>query len=641
MPIGPEAAYRPSEGDLVANPKPFNVDLAALVSEMAGHLYTNETVVVREMLANCRDALVRAKRQKLPGPPRIDVDLDFPSQSIRFRDNGPGMTEEEVVGGLSTLAGSYTRVLRSSRDEPEDADFGFTGQFGLGFFSSLMISRGVEVTTSTGDGGPALRWRCGAETVYQSTYTLESIAPRPRGTEVILYLKPEYLSGFLDRSSLCELIRKYADFVEFPILVAGAGPVNRMTAPWEGPGDGGEVDTEACRQYLLRRGLADNESLIWSFVVGRSPTCRALLYVPDPSADGPGIEIHSRRIFVRTSTDLVPEHLSFVSGVALCDDLPLTMGREDMVEGRALEELRRHLHRQVLDQFGRLVKDGGQRGTVTRLAREYARELKVGCIEDGKLLEIVGRHLNVPTLSGRPRSLGDAADDAARSSAIYFVQDRDTQGAAGALLEAQTGVPVFDVSDRLDWVLLNQFAAHTQTEVRRADTSLQDLVASYANPEFRGVEALCAAASDGFDPKAVRFRGECRVPALVVADRSGAMQEMLRQFAGAGALDGMEDAMAYFGRRSSGARRMLLLNIEHPLIGLLRDACNRSRKPHALLPVAKAIIACADSYSRHLASSERASAYECQAGAFQTLLGMMLSQAGTAGNTSQATGDEP
>jgi HSP90 family molecular chaperone len=312
--------------------------------------------------------------------------------------------------------------------------------------------------------------------------------------------------------------------------------------------------------------------------------------------------------------------LRFVRGIILCDDLPLTLGREEVVAGPGLERLKMDVQRYFANELSCLLTDPRRRGTVGEITSHYARELKIGCLKDPDLLKAIGPHLKMPTLGGPPLALGELDKLRQRTDALYFVDDRDIQASAGVLFEG-LGSPVFDASDRLDWAVLHAFAASERRIPKRADTALSDLIQPAEDRRFACVEALFAAADERIDPKVVKLRGSCDVSAIFVADPINPLLEMLGAMEkAADKADGRAGLLESIMNMKEKGRSTLLLNIDHPLIGQLRAACESGRHYQALLAVAGAVIASAESYSRHLTSEDRVSAYRRQTSAYETLV---------------------
>src|SRR5262245_20666634 len=224
----------------------FNLHLPGLLKVLAEHLYASKKVGIRELIQNAHDSCTRRKIEANEPryAPRIDVELDEAARTITIRDNGNGLTEEEITTYLATIGRGYTRELRErlALCSPEEAAE-LIGQFGLGFLSAFLIASEVTLTTRSVRGGDSLRWYSTGDEHYD-------LAPGWHdevGTTVTLRIKPT-ASFLLNERTLIETIRTYADFVPTPIHVGGdADPVNLMTPPWEA-----DDVLRASRDYIAR-----------------------------------------------------------------------------------------------------------------------------------------------------------------------------------------------------------------------------------------------------------------------------------------------------------------------------------------------------------------------------------------------------
>lgn len=364
----------------------FQTEVTQLLDLMIHSLYSNREIFLRELLSNASDACDKLRFLALTEPKllagddtlRIRVGFDAEAKTITITDTGIGMTEEEAIKHLGTIAHSGTKAFvkqLASQQKSEDGNpmNGLIGQFGVGFYSAFMVAERIVVETrsahASADAG--VRW----ESRGDGGFATESLAKPQRGTTVTLYLKDD-ASEFAAQWRLRELIKKYSDYVAYPILLpkyqsdedkkagkeAEDEQVNAGKPLWTRAKD--EITDEqhaeffqsACRQW----GAKPATRLHFTVEGGQSFT--ALLYIADQKPhdlfdrDRRGLALYVRRVFIMDDCkDLLPEYLRFVRGVVDSDDLPLNVSREILQQQDTVKKLRKVLVKRILDHLARLA----------------------------------------------------------------------------------------------------------------------------------------------------------------------------------------------------------------------------------------------------------------------------------------------
>src|SRR6266704_2230786 len=378
---------------------------------MVRSLYSNKEIFLRELISNASDAIDRLRLELLAksevpeaeGPLRIRVSFDKDAQTITVADNGVGMSREEVIEHIGTIAKSGTREFFQSLTGDQAKDAHLIGQFGVGFYSSFIVADKVTLVTRragmTAEHG--VRW----ESDGQGEYTLETMTREARGTEVILHLREgedELLSGFRLRS----ILRKYSDHITIPILMKKERlendvdkdknepalkeeeeQINQASALWARPKS--EITEEQYQEFYKHVGHDFDAPLAWIHArVEGKQEYTLLLYVP---AHAPfdlwdrehrhGVKLYVQRVFIMDDAEqLMPAYLRFVRGVIDSNDLPLNASREILQESKTVEAIRAGCVKRVLSLLEDLSEK--EKDKYATVWKEFGRVLKEGAAED-------------------------------------------------------------------------------------------------------------------------------------------------------------------------------------------------------------------------------------------------------------------
>lgn len=354
----------------------FKAEVQQLLNLMIHSVYSDREVFLRELVSNAADALDKARFVSLTEPdlvgiegdePGIRVTLDAVARTVTVEDDGIGMSRDEVVENLGTIARSGTRAfLEEVRDRPEAPRL--IGQFGLGFYASFMVADEVTVDTlSARPGAEPVRWISRGE----GTYTVEVGERAHRGTRITLKLR-EDAEEFLDKTRLEHIVRKHSNFVPWPVLVGGE-KANSGKALWAEP-PSQVTDDEANAFY--KTVATDWRDPAWRvhFGVDTPVQMNALLFVPSqrpfdlfhPEAPK-GPRLYARRVLIEEhARDLLPDWLRFVRGVVDSEDIPLNLSREMVQKTPAVRKMRDILTKRILKDLAKLAEDAEKYAPVWR-----------------------------------------------------------------------------------------------------------------------------------------------------------------------------------------------------------------------------------------------------------------------------------
>jgi molecular chaperone HtpG len=377
----------------------FQAEVRELLKLMIHSLYSHREIFLRELISNASDANDKLRFESLSNPAlmagdtelAVWIEADKAQGTLTIRDNGIGMSREEAISHLGTIARSGTAEFfkRLSGDQQKDSQL--IGQFGVGFYSAFIVADRVEVFSRRAGLPPAegVHWESAAE----GDFSVETTELDQRGTKIVLHLKDE-AKEFLDAWRLRSLVRRYSDHIAFPVRMPKEGEatleyeaVNRGTALWARPK--GEIKDEEYVEFYRHLSHDSGEPLAWSHnrVEGKRDYT-SLIYVPGAAPydlwqrDGArGLKLYVRRVFIMDDAEqFLPLYLRFVKGVLDSADLPLNVSRELLQADSEVEAMRGALTRRALELLAKLAKDEPEK--YQRFWREFGAVLKEGLAED-------------------------------------------------------------------------------------------------------------------------------------------------------------------------------------------------------------------------------------------------------------------
>jgi len=458
----------------------FQAEVKQLLHLMVHSLYSDKEIFLRELISNASDATDRLRFESLARPELlggdtelgIRVSIDPAARVLSVTDNGIGMSREEVIDNLGTIARSGTGQFLSRLTGDQRKDAQLIGQFGVGFYSAFIVADEVTVLSRRADAEPSqgVSWVSDG----QGEYRVTTIDRPERGTTVQLKLK-ENADEFLRPERLKALIRKYSDHIAFPVRLAGVDPeetVNRAKALWTRQRT--EITDDEYVEFYKHIAHDSDPPLTWSHnrVEGKREYT-SLLYVPASAPldlwnrESPkGVKLYVQRVFITDqATQFLPLYLRFVRGVVDSSELTLNVSRELLQQDDAIGAMRTALTRRVLDMLERLADDAEK---YQKFWREFGSLIKEGLAEDfpnrDRLTKLLRFSTTRSTGAEQTRSLKNYLDDAkAPQTAIYYlIAESPTAARSSPHLESfkERGIEVLLLSDRLDEWVMQHFPAY-------------------------------------------------------------------------------------------------------------------------------------------------------------------------------------
>jgi molecular chaperone HtpG len=575
----------------------FQAEVRELLKLMIHSLYSHREIFLRELISNASDACDRLRFLAIgdsaltADDPElgIRIDADPKAGTVTISDNGIGMTREEAVANLGTIARSGTAEFFRSLPGDEQKASQLIGQFGVGFYSAFIVSERVEVHTRRAGAPPeaGVRWESRAD----GEFTVEGVTLAERGTAVTLHLK-EDAREFADALRLRGLIRRYSDHIGFPVRMLKDEPhtsegaatldyevVNQAKALWTLPRT--QISAEEYRQFYQYLAHDFTDPLAWSHnkVEGKREYT-SLLYLP---ARAPfdlyqrdavrGLKLYVRRVFIMDDAEqFLPLYLRFVKGVVDSSDLPLNVSRELLQQEPEVEAIRSGLTKRVLDLLARLAKDEPEK--YATFWKEFGAVLKEGIAQDqaneAALLPLL-RFASTNQADNAPAvSLADyLARMQAGQERIYYViaESLDAARAHPAIERLRDrGLEVLLLSERIDeWVMgqLETYEGKRFKDAARGDLELGALASeadkARHDAELKESKGLLKRIKDALGERVTEVRVSDRLkdsPALLVLGEHD-LGDRLRRILSAA------------GQKVPEAKPVLEVNVTHPLLKYL------------------------------------------------------------------------
>ena len=580
----------------------FQAEVKQLLHLMIHSLYSNKEIFLRELISNAADACDKLRFEALHDGSlygddpdlKIRVAFDKSARTVTVSDNGVGMSRDEAVTHLGTIAKSGTREFfsRLSGDQAKDANL--IGQFGVGFYSGFIVARKITVLTRRAGSAEAVKW----ESAGEGDFTVESVEKPGRGTEVILELR-EGEDDFLSSWRLKSIITKYSDHVSLPILMKKEEwdkdkneyvtrdeeeAVNQATALWTRSKN--DITEEQYLEFYKHVSHDFQAPLAYTHnrVEGRQEYIQ-LLYVP---AKAPfdlfdrerkqGIKLYVRRVFIMDDAEqLMPQYLRFVKGVIDSNDLPLNVSREILQESRDVKAIREGSTKRVLSLLEEMAngEDAAQKEKYAGFWKEFGRVLKEGVGEDHANKERIARLLRfASTRSDGPEESSSLADYVGRmkegQDKIYYVTAETFLAAKNSPhLEVfrKKGIEVLLLSDRVDeWMVshLAEFDGKALVSVAKGGLDLGKLEDEAEKKEHEQAEGeakhLIEKIKQALGARVKDVRVTHRLtdsPACLVADEHDMGANLARMLKAA-------------GQKAPDAQPILEINPRHPLVARLK-----------------------------------------------------------------------
>ena len=583
----------------------FQTEAKQLLKLMIHSLYSNKEIFLRELISNASDAADKLRFEGLTDAAlyesdsdlKIRISYDAAERTVTISDNGIGMSRQEVIDHIGTIAKSGTREFFNSLTGDQAKDAHLIGQFGVGFYSAFIVAEKVALVTRraglTSEHG--VRWESSGE----GEYTLQTIEKQARGTDVILYLRPDE-DDFLNGMRLRTIIRKYSDHITLPIVMKKEEwsqeekknviadedeTINQASALWARSKN--EITAEQYNEFYkhVAHDFEPPLAYLHAHVEGKQEYTQ-LLYIPSRAPFDlfdrerhHGIKLYVQRVFIMDDAEkLLPNYLRFVRGVVDSNNLPLNVSREILQESKDIDAIRAGVVKKVLGLIEDLSKNDDEEGKekYKTFYREFGQVLKEGVGEDYTNRERIAKLLRFVTTqseSDEPEVSLDAymARMKEEQEKIYYVTADNLKAAKNSPhLEVfrKKGIEVLLLSDRVDeWLVSNltEFSGKSLQSVAKGGLDLGNLADEAEKEsqekeisEFQQLtEKLKQALSEQVKDVRVTHR-LTESPACLVADTydmGGNLERLLKSA----------------GQKVQHAKPILEINPNHPMVLRLRS----------------------------------------------------------------------
>lgn len=476
----------------------FQAETQQLLNILIHSLYTEKEIFLRELVSNASDALNRVQFEMLTNDNVLDAEtelaieitMDDEANTLTISDTGIGMTREEVIENLGTIAKSGAKAfMEAMKDKPDNATMAdIIGQFGVGFYSVFMVADTVDVITrSYQPDAEAVKWSANGGT----SYTLESADKETRGTDIVIHLREDE-KEFTRPYTIKDIIRRHSDYVAFPIYVGeDEEPTNKQKALWRR--DPSEVEDEEYDNFYKMMTMDFGGALHHIHMRADVPMqFYTVLFVPSTSEQNmfsprkePGLKLYARKVLIEEyNKDLLPDYLQFMQGVVDSEDLPLSVTRESIQATRIMATLKKTITRKVLSELKRLAKN--DREKYLKIFEQFGSYFKQGLVmapDDKTDLEpllffqttLDDDPTKYYTLDEYVERMSDNQDDI-----YYVVADDFASGKRSPHLDAfrQRDIEVLYFTHPIDSMLpmgLTDYKGHKLVSVDSADIDLSDV----------------------------------------------------------------------------------------------------------------------------------------------------------------------
>lgn len=572
----------------------FQTEAKQLLHLMTHSLYSNREIFIRELVSNASDACDKLRFEALDKDDlyegdtelRIRIEVDSEAKTISFSDNGIGMSKDEVMANIGTIASSGTARFLENLTGDQQKDSALIGQFGVGFYSSFIVADKVEVFTRRAGVSPeeGVYWACSGEAEYE----LGNETVEHRGTKVVLHLKKD-AEEFSNDWSVRSIIKKYSDHIAIPVEMEKPHygddeekpeapefeAVNSVKALWTKSRS--EIEDQEYKDFYKHVSHDFEEPLIWSHnrVEGKLDYT-SLLYLPKkPLADmfnresPKGLKLYVRRTFILDNAEqFLPLYLRFVKGIVDSNDLPLNVSRELLQESREVDSIKTALTKRVLDMLGKMARKDSDK--YQEFWNAFGQVMKEGPVED---------FANKEKLAGLLRFSSTHTDKADQDQSLdqyiermkegqdkiyYIIADSFNMATKSPLLETfrSQGYEVLLLTDRIDeWLMGNmqEYQGKSFQDVARGELpglDKSDDESKDKDEESKEESPLINKIKEHLGERVSEVRASNRLvdsPAcLVIGDMDMGMQ--------------MRKIMEAAGQEVPDSKPILELNMEHPLM---------------------------------------------------------------------------
>lgn len=577
----------------------FQSEVKQLLHLMIHSLYSNKEIFLRELISNASDAADKLRFKALENPELyagdadlgVKISIDKDAGTLTIVDNGIGMTRDEVIDNLGTIAKSGTKAFLQSIGSDQAKDSQLIGQFGVGFYSSFIVADNVIVKTraATAPAEEAVVWQSTGE----GEYTITDINKETRGTEITLHLKDED-KEFLDDWRVRSIISKYADHISLPVEIQTIDEesketkwekINKAQALWTRSRT--EINDDEYKEFYkhISHDFADPISWSHNRVEGKQEYT-SLLYIPSKAPwdmwnrdHKHGLKLYVQRVFIMDDAEqFMPNYLRFVKGLIDSNDLPLNVSREILQDSKVTQNLRNACTKRVLQMLEKLAKDDHEK--YLQFWNEFGLVLKEGTGEDMANRESIAKLLRFASTQNDSDSQTVSLDDyiarmqEGQDKIYYITADSYTAAKNSPHLELfrKKGIEVLLLSDRIDeWMMSNltDFAEKSFQSVSKSDESIEKLADQETEEQKQAekelepfIERVKAVLGDKVKDVKLTHR-LTNTPAIVTTAADEMTTQMAKLFAAA-------------GQKAPEVKYTFEINPEHKLVKLAADTADEN-----------------------------------------------------------------
>lgn len=578
----------------------FQTEISQLLDLMINSLYSQKEIFLRELISNSSDAIDKRRFEALTDASLLSEDeelaviitTDKDANTLTISDNGIGMSHDELIENIGTIARSGTKkfmeALKSSKESEDDVSL--IGQFGVGFYSVFMVADKVTLVTRRAGSNEAHQW----ESDGKGEFTIQDAERDDAGTSITLHLREDE-KDYLEDFRLRHVVNKYSEHISLPIKMLGAVPlddegkpkegeeaeletVNKGTALWARPKN--EISEEEYLNFYqtLSYDMEPPLSTLHHKVEGNLEYT-SLLFIPRKAPfdlwnreNKKGIKLYVRRVFITDDAEsLMPNYLRFIKGVVDSADLPLNVSREILQSDRDIGKIKARAVKRVLDELKRIAKDEAQ--TYQDFWQEFGQVIKEGVVEDMANKDNITPLLRFASTNNMESDVQTVSLDdyvgrmQEEQDAIYYITAESHKAAKGSPhleMFAKKGIEVLLLSDPVDeWLVnsLNEFAEQPFKSVTKGDLALSDEEKKEQEEQKEALSAITDKLKDALAESVKDVRLTNRLtesPACLVADETDPGANL-------------ERIMKAMGQDAPSSQPILEINPDHALIKQLDE----------------------------------------------------------------------
>ncbi|VFP81214.1 Chaperone protein HtpG [Buchnera aphidicola (Cinara kochiana kochiana)] len=576
----------------------FQSEVKELLHLMIHSLYSNKEIFLRELISNSSDAIEKIRFEKIYNPdkytqnsytPKIQISVNKQEKKIIISDNGIGMTHEEVIKNLGTIAKSGTKsFLNQIKNTEKKEKNEFIGQFGVGFYSSFIVSDIVSVYTkhASNTTKSGTLWISNGK----GEYSVETVDIKEHGTKIILSLKPSE-QEFLENWKIKQIIKKYSDHISIPIEIENYDEKTKIIS-WEKINEAQAIWTqnknnitkESYQKFYTYITNDTEKPLIWSHnkVEGKQEYIN-LLYIPRKAAwdmwhreNKHGLKLYVKHVFIMDeATQFLPNYLRFVKGIIDSQDLPLNISREILQDSSVTHILRKTLTKRILKILNDLSIQNNKK--YQKFWNVFGLVIKEGIAEDSENQKIIANLLRFSSIQNHDKeqnlSLKNYTDNMiSEQKKIYFITSDSYKSALNSPhleIFKDKNIDVLLLSDRIDeWMMnyLTEFNNIKFQSVSKSDDSLEKLISTKNNDNNNKlsnfIEKIKKILKDKIKDVRITYRLK-NTPAIVLTDSNDMSTQMAKIFSAA-------------GQPIPKIKYILEINPKHPLIKKIKKVENET-----------------------------------------------------------------